>query len=72
MGLFSHLFFSTMTIKRFRPFLPTHPTGDGITVASTLRSTLGSLQHGGDLAEMYGFTGDHVGTDAFGMRTFPP
>jgi len=29
----------------------------------------GSL-HGGDLPEMYGFIGDHVGTDAFGMCAF--
>jgi len=27
---------------------------------------IGSV-HGGELSEMYGLTGDHVGTDAFGM-----
>ena len=32
---------------------------------------LGS-RHTGELPEFYGFTGDHVGTDAFGMYTFPP
>jgi hypothetical protein len=30
---------------------------------------LGSM-HVGDLPEHYGFTGDHVGTDALGMHTF--
>ena len=25
--------------------------------------------HTGDLPEFYGFTGDHVGTDALGMHT---
>ena len=28
--------------------------------------------HGGDLFEFYGFTGDHVTTDALGMHTFLP
>ena len=30
--------------------------------------------HGGELPEIYGLTGDHVATDAFGMRIFssPP
>jgi len=32
---------------------------------------LGSL-HTGELSEYYGFTGDHVGMDAFGMHSFPP
>jgi len=32
---------------------------------------LGSF-HGGDLPEFYGFTGDHVGTDALSMYTFLP
>ena len=27
---------------------------------------IGSV-HGGELPEMYGFTGDHVGTDAYGI-----
>ena len=31
---------------------------------------LGSL-HTGELPEFYGFTGDHVGMDAFGVHTFP-
>jgi len=30
---------------------------------------LGSV-HGGELPEMYGITGDHLGTDAIGMSTF--
>ena len=32
---------------------------------------LGSF-HVSDLPEFYGFTGDHVGTDALGMYTFLP
>jgi hypothetical protein len=32
---------------------------------------LGSL-HIGDIPEFYGFTGDHVGTDALGMHSFVP
>jgi hypothetical protein len=32
---------------------------------------LGS-RHTGELPEYYGFTGDHVGTDAFGMHTSLP
>ena len=32
---------------------------------------LGSL-HTGELPEFYGFTGDHVGMDAFSMHTFLP
>ena len=32
---------------------------------------LGSL-HTGELPEFYGFTGNHVGMDAFGVHTFPP
>ena len=32
---------------------------------------LGSL-HIGDLPEFYGFTGDHIGTDALGMYIFIP
>ena len=31
---------------------------------------LGSL-HTGYLPELYGFTGDHVGTDSFSMHTLP-
>ena len=30
---------------------------------------LGSV-HGGELPEMYGITGDHLGTDAIGMPIF--
>ena len=32
---------------------------------------LGSV-HGGELPEMYGITGDHLGTDAIGMPIVPP
>ena len=32
---------------------------------------LGSV-HGGELPEMYGITGDHLGTDAIGMPIFCP
>ena len=32
---------------------------------------LGSV-HGGELPEMYGITGDHLGTDAIGTPIVPP
>ena len=32
---------------------------------------LGSV-HGGELPEMYGITGDHLGTDAISMPIFSP